>query len=705
MAITEEARAQLAFRCGVLLGHLNERQRRLMLATEARLLGHGGVRAVAGIAGVSETTVRRGVAELDAGAGGLPAGRARAPGGGRKRVEEDDPQVIAALLALVEPDERGDPQSPLRWTTKSLRHLAEELTGQGHRASAPTVGRLLKREGFSLRANVKTLEGAQHPDRDAQFRYLNGQVKEHQALGEPVISVDTKKREQLGRLPMAGREWRPKGEPVEVEDHHFFFTGPDVEQAIPYGIYDLTRNTGWVNVGVDHDTCVFAVASIRRWWQARGRRDYPQASRLLITADAGGSNGYRYRVWKSELAALAAETGLQITVCHFPPGTSKWNKIEHRLFAHITMNWRGRPLTSHEVVVKTIAATRTRSGLRVEAALDPGDYPTGVAISKQQLDALPIQPHAVHGAWNYTLHPQPASGALQAAGGAVPGGPAQRRQAMLGRLADPRLTGMTSAELGRLTATLAPAQAARAQQRHSQQRGGRARRATGKLRVKPLFDDAARLLITLLYQRQVCSMKVLGDLLEVTATCIGDTVKQTRQALEDHGHTVSTAGVRFATAHALLAFLQTGTRPERTQIIDRLSDPALTGLSRADLHQLTERLASWQTAQAERITYQRRGGPRQAGARGGVFPQKISNHERVLLAVLYQRRLCTMDVLADLLDVSRSSIGNTIREIRPLLEQAGHTSTPAPTRSRSAAELLAPVTLPTTPKDTHIPTG
>jgi predicted DNA-binding protein YlxM (UPF0122 family) len=403
-------------------------------------------------------------------------------------------------------------------------------------------------------------------------------------------------------------------------------------------------------------------------------------------------------VWKSELATLAAETGLQITVCHFPPGTSKWNKIEHRLFAHITFNWRGRPLTSHEVVVKTIAATRTRSGLRVEAALDPGDYPTGVAISKQQLDALPIQPHATHGAWNYTLHPQPASGALQAAGGGVPGGPAQRRQAMLGRLADPRLTGMTSAELGRLTATLAPAQAARAQQRHSQQRGGRARRATGKLPVKPLFDDAARLLITLLYQRQVCSMKVLGDLLEVTATGIGDTVKQTRQALEDHGHTVSTAGVRFATAHALLAFLQTGTRPERAQIIDRLSDPALTGLSRADLHQLTERLASWQTAQAERITYQRRGGPRQAGARGGVFPQKISNHERVLVAVLYQRRLCTMDVLADLLDVSRSSIGNTIREIRPLLEQAGHTSTPAPTRSRSTAELLAPVTLPTTPE-------
>jgi transposase len=548
MAVTEEVRAQLAFRFRVLLAQLNERQRRPLMATEARLLGHGGVRAVAGIAGVSETTVRRGVAELDAGADLLPAGRVRAPGGGRKRVEEHDPRLTAALLALVEPDERGGPQSPLRWTTKSLRHLAGEPTRQGHRVSAPTVGRLLKQEGFSLQANAKTLEGAQHPDRDGQFRYLNEQVKAHQADGEPVVSVDTKKREQLGRLPTAGREWRPKGEPVKVEDHHFFFTGPEVEQAIPYGIYDLTRNTGWVDVGVDHDTSVFAVESIRRWWRSRGSRDSPQASRLLVTADAGGSNGYRYRVWKSELAALAAQTGLVITVCHFPPGTSKWNKIEHRLFAYVTMNWRGRPLTSHEVVVKTIAATRTRSGLRVEAALDPGDYPTGIASSKQQLDALPVQRHAVHGDWNSTVHPRLTSDSAQAADVSAPEDPARRRDAMLPRLADPRLTGMTSSQLRRLAAALAPTQAACTQQRHSQQRGGRARRATGNQRSKPLFDDAARLLITLLYQRQVCSMKVLGDLLEVTATCIGDTIKQTRQALEDHGHPISAAGIRFATA-------------------------------------------------------------------------------------------------------------------------------------------------------------
>ena len=544
MRIPMEVRGQLATRFEVLLPHLNERQQRLALAVEARLLGHGGVRAVAQAAGVSETTVRKGVFELEADQAPLPPGRVRGPGGGRKSAARQDPDLVPALLALVEPDERGDPMSPLRWTTKSLRHLAEELTRQGHPVSAPTVGRLVQREGFSLQANAKTLEGAQHPGRDAQFRYLNQQVKDHQADGEPVISVDTKKREQLGRLPMAGQEWRPKGEPVQVEDHHFFFTGPDVEQAIPYGIYDLARNTGWVNVGVDHDTSVFAVESIRRWWQARGSRDYPTASRLLITADAGGSNSCRYRVWKSELASLATATGLQVTVCHFPPGTSKWNKIEHRLFSHITLNWRGRPLTSHEVVVKTIAATRTSGGLRVEAALDSGDYPTGIAISKQRFDALPLQRHAVHGTWNYTLHPQPIADTAPAAPNSERGGGAQRREHVLDRLTDPRLTGMGTADLQQLAATLAPAQAAHAQQRYCEQRGGRARRATGNLRGKPIFNHAARLLLTLLYQRQVCSMNVLADLLEVTATCIGDTVKHTREILQDHGHATGVGPVR-----------------------------------------------------------------------------------------------------------------------------------------------------------------
>jgi biotin operon repressor len=689
MAIPREVLCQVSDRFAALLPHLNEQQRRLALAVEAQLLGHGGIGAVARVARVSETTVRRGIAELETGAAPLADGRVRAPGGGRRRTEDNDPAVLSTLLGLVEPDERGDPESPLRWTTKSLRHLAEELTRQGHPVSAPTVGRLLRAADFSLQANAKTLEGAQHPDRDAQFGYINDQVKEHQADGEPVISVDTKKREQLGRLPMAGREWHPQGQPVEVEDHSFFFSGPEVEQAIPYGIYDLARNTGWVNVGVDHDTCVFAVESIRRWWRARGRLDYPKALRLLITADAGGSNSYRHHVWKSELAAFAAETGLLITVCHFPPGTSKWNKIEHRLFSHITLNWRGRPLTSHEVVVKTIAATRTSGGLWVEAALDTGDYPTGIAVSKERLHALPLERHATHGVWNYTLRPHDVAGSAGFAPVGEAGGPSQRRQAMLGKLADERLTGMSTAQLEQLAARLAPAQAARTQQRYSEQRGGRARRASGKVRHKPLFDDAARLLLTLLYQRQVCSMNVLAELLEVTATCIGDHIKETRDVLNDHRYDPGVASVRFATAADLLTFLDSDLRPTRTTIIERLSHPALTGLTRNELQAVTQRLAARQAAQAERFGHQRRGGPRQPGARGGVFPQKISNGERVLLTVLYQRGLCILDVLADALGVSRSAIGNVVRETRPLLQQDGHIPIQATTRYRTAAELLS----------------
>ena len=489
---------------------------------------------------------------------------------------------------------------------------------------------------------------------------------------------------------MAGREWRPKGEPVQVEDHSFFFTGPEVEQAIPYGIYDITRDSGWVNVGTDHDTSVFAVESIRCWWRARGREDYPDASRLLITADAGGSNSYRYRVWKSELAALAAETGLVITVCHFPPGTSKWNKIEHRLFSHITLNWRGRPLTSHEVVVQTIAATRTSRGLRVEAVLDPGDYPVGVAISKERFAALPLEHHPLRGAWNYTLRPAAATTTTVSEGttGQL-SSPARRRQEMLARLTGERLTGMTSAGLARLCAAMAPLQAARAQQRYSQQRGGRARRATGNVRGRPLFDDAARLLLTLLYQRQVCSMNVLADLLEVTATCIGDLVKETREILEDHGHDPGVAPVRFSTRDALLSFADSDLRPARATVIEQLSHPALTGLTRRELHDLTRQLAPLQAARAERFGYQRRGGPRQPSARGGVFHQKISNTERVLLAILYQRNLCAMDVLASLLGVCRSSIGNAIRETLPLLDQAGHVPAPAAARYRTSSELMA----------------
>jgi transposase len=393
MGRPEEVRDQLAAKFAVLFPHLDERQRRLLMGAEAQILGHGGIRTVARAAGKSETTVRKGMDELAA--GDAPLGKVRRSGGGRKKTAEVDPGLRSALLALVEPDMRGDPMSPLRWTTKSTRKLAQELTGQGHRVSADTVGDLLREEGFSLQGNAKTLEGKQHPDRDAQFRYINEQARAHRDAGDPVISVDTKKKELVGQYKNAGREWAPSGEPVEVNTHDFL--DRQTGKAIPYGIYDTGTNTGWVSVGTDHDTAAFAVASIRRWWQAQGQGSYPKATRLLITADAGGSNGYRTRAWKTELAMLAAEMGLAITVCHLPPGTSKWNKVEHRLFSHISMNWRGRPLTSHETIVNSIAATTTRTGLSVRAELDTGSYPTGVKVDDAQVDALAMTRHRFHG--------------------------------------------------------------------------------------------------------------------------------------------------------------------------------------------------------------------------------------------------------------------------------------------------------------------
>src|SRR5215469_8706147 len=405
----EVTREVLAAKFGAIFPHLDERQRRLLLGAEARALGHGGIRLVARAAGVREATVSLGVTELDSGAG--PLGRVRRPGGGRKRATEVDPGLRAALLALVEPDERGDPVSPLRWTAKSTRALAAELTAQGHKVGADTVGDLLREQGFSLQGNVKAIEGAQHPDRDAQFRSISEQARGHQEAGDPVISVDTKKKELVGQFANGAKGYRPKGSPVPVRTHDFM--DAELGKAIPYGVYDVAANAGWVNVGTDHDTAAFAVESIRRWWTAMGQAAYPCAGRLLITADAGGSNGYRARAWKAELAAFALQTGLAVTVCHFPPGTSKWNKIENRLFSHITMNWRGRPLTSHEVIVNTIAATTTATGLRVHAGLDPGSYPDGVKISNAQMDALPLTRHDWHGDWNYTLRPEdydPAAG-------------------------------------------------------------------------------------------------------------------------------------------------------------------------------------------------------------------------------------------------------------------------------------------------------
>ena len=404
MAVAVEVEESLAAKFPVLLPHLDERQRRLYLGSEARSLGHGGIEAVARAAGVSRQMVAAGAAELEGGR--EPLGRARRPGGGRKKLADTDAGLQAALLALVDPGARGDPESPLRWTTLSLRNLAAELTRQGHRVGPDTVAKLLREEHFSLQGNAKTAEGARHPDRDAQFRYINAQARDHLAAGQPVISVDAKKKENVGSFKNGGREWRPKGSPEPV--NVYGFTGKERGKVTPYGVYDVGANAAWVNVGTDHDTAAFAVQTIRTWWPKAGQPAYPAATRLLICADGGGSNGYRTRLWKTELAALATETGLQITVCHFPPGTSKWNKIEHRLFSHISMNWRGRPLTSHEVIVQTIAATTTRTGLTVAAELDPGQYPKGIKISDRQMKDLEqreLRRHQFHGEWNYDLIP------------------------------------------------------------------------------------------------------------------------------------------------------------------------------------------------------------------------------------------------------------------------------------------------------------
>jgi hypothetical protein len=683
MALDEQLRDQLSRRFDMLLPQLDERQKRLALGTEARLIGHGGVRGVALAAQVSEATVRAGVSELVAADSSLPVGRSRRPGGGRKPAWKHDPGLVEALLRLVEPDERGDPVSPLRWTTKSLRHLADELSRSGHPVSAPTVGRLLKANGFSLQSTSKTLEGVQHPDRDAQFRYINEQVKSQQADGQPVISVDTKKKEHLGQLPAAGREWRPKGNPIAVEDHSFFATGPDVPLAVPYGIYDIAADAGWVNVGVDHDTSAFAVASIRRWWRGAGSQEYPHARRLLITADAGGSNSYRYRLWKAELAAFAAETGLTVTVCHFPPGTSKGNKIEHRLFSAITLNWRGRPLTSHEVVVATINATRTRRGLNVHAELDEQTYPLGIAVSKQELRQLPIQPHEHHGEWNDTIAPTGAEAAPTTADER-----ARDRTEALHLLADQRITGMSGQELAALAEKLAPAQRAQGAQRHFEQRGGPRRRARGA-GSKRILTPADGVLITVVYQRQVCSQKVLGELLGLSDMTIGMVIAETRQLLGENGVQISPATLRFTAAAALRDYAASDQPlPERSRILQLLSHPDLTGIPPADLAAMTARVRKVLEARGERHRHRRRDGETLPGARGGVFTQKITPDERILVTILYLRKLCSQDTLAELFTVSRRTIGNVIREVGPTLAQDGYTPTPTDTRFPDAQRII-----------------
>ena len=388
--------------------HLSERQRRLLLGVEARELGWGGVSSVARVAGVARSTVTVAVAELEVPTR-VPEGRSRRVGGGRKSSVEKDPGLVGALDALVDPGTRGDPESPLRWTCKSTRQLARTLTAAGHPVSDRTTASLLHQAGYSLQANAKTTEGAQHPDRDGQFAHINDTVAGYLKAGDPVISVDTKKKELVGQTPgykNNGRDWQPRGEPVRVGVHDF--PDPSMPKAVPYSIYDLAANTGWVSVGCDGDTAAFAVETLRRWWHKVGQATYPKGRRLLVCADAGGSNGYRVRLWRIELAKLATQIAIPITICHFPPGTSKWNKIEHRLFAHISMNWRGRPLTSHEVVVDLIGATTTRTGLTVHAEANTSSYPRGIKITDQEMDAMrpQLKPHAFHGDWNYTLQPR-----------------------------------------------------------------------------------------------------------------------------------------------------------------------------------------------------------------------------------------------------------------------------------------------------------
>lgn len=386
---------------------LDERSRRQWAAIESRELGYGGVSIVARATGLARDTIRVGIRELEhrrEHPGEPPGPRLRQPGGGRKPLTESDPALVPALEALVEPHTRGDPQSPLRWTCRSTRQLAAELTRQGHPVGYRTVAWLLHEAGYSLQANCKTREGNQHPDRNAQFEFINGRAQKFQRDRLPVISIDTKKKELVGDFKNGGREWLPQGKPEPVRVHDF--VDKDLGKAIPYGVYDVTNNQGWVSVGIDHDTAAFAAASIRRWWQEMGATRFPRADQLMITADGGGSNSHRSRGWKVAVQRLADEIDLTLVVCHFPPGTSKWNKVEHRLFCHITNNWRGQPLVSHQVIVNLIAGTTTAKGLRVQAALDTNKYPTGIKVTDEQMAALRIVPAAFHGEWNYTVKPR-----------------------------------------------------------------------------------------------------------------------------------------------------------------------------------------------------------------------------------------------------------------------------------------------------------
>ncbi|WP_455709549.1 ISAzo13 family transposase [Microbispora rosea] len=506
MAISVAVLAVLDVKFTALLPHLDERQRRLYLASEADALGHGGIAAVARLAEVSESTITRGRQELAGGA--LVLGRARRPGGGRRPAAERDPGLVPALEALIEPREVGDPVSPLRWTTASLRDLARELNAAGHPVSAPAVGGLLRSMGFSLQGMAKRRAGSQIPDRDAQFRHINATVERFLARGWPVVSVDAKKKEPIGDFARPGRTYRPKGKPITAPDHDF--TDPDTPIAIPYGIYDLAQDVGWVNVGTDRNTAAFAVESIRRWWNQQGRGDYPDATRLLITADSGGANSADSHLFKNDLAAFANECGLAITVLHFPPGTSKWNKVEHRLFSRITHSLRGRPLTSYEVLLQSISATRTSTGLTVSAVLDNNDYPTGRTLTKDERKALlqRVQRDDFHGEWNYTIAPydpgqEPPAEPEQAK---APPIPAEATYL----LTHPALTGMPREQFNRLVAELEPWRRTLAEAEREKRKG------TNRRGYNPGFgflDHRHRVLAAVLSRRNTVTLTLTARLL------------------------------------------------------------------------------------------------------------------------------------------------------------------------------------------------
>jgi hypothetical protein len=529
----------------LLLPRLDERSRRLVLGAVARAAGDGGVTAVAKAAGASWQTVADGAAELSSGDDAGP-GRVRRPGGGRKKLEEHDRGLIPALRELVGASTRGDPVSLLTWTTLSVRGIAAGLTAAGHPCGKNAVLRLLRAEGFSTQGNSRTIEGRQHPDRDAQFRYINDLARQYLAAGDPVISIDTKKKEMVGLYARKGREWRAKGDPRRVRDHDF--PDPHGGKAIPYGIYDIGDDSGFVSVGTDHDTAAFAAESVRRWQDAAGSARYPGARRLLITCDAGGSNGYRPRAWKAELARLAQETGLEITVCHFPPGTSKWNKIEHRLFCHITRTWRGRPLTSYEVVVNTIAATTTATGLTVTAVLDAGRYPVGAEVTGTQMQYLEdrvIARHGFHGEWNYTIlavpRPAPDPGPAPAPAPQPP-----RPAADLAVLDQPALTGLPPGAAATVAAALAEARLHAA-------RGGRDRQrpptAGNDSRQKVTFTG--HVLAAILHQRFALPASAIAALFGCDRSTIGHELPRTRQLLAATATAIPPGPVTLATRQDL----------------------------------------------------------------------------------------------------------------------------------------------------------